>query len=62
MLFVYSTEHIRVKVYLGGKAQATAAEVGFDSLEWLLKRLSALAELTHKIAKKLWAPLILKIT
>jgi hypothetical protein len=31
------------------------AEVGFDSLEWLLKRLSALAELTHKLAKKLWA-------
>lgn len=31
------------------------AEVGFDTLEWLLKRLSALAELTHKLAKKLWA-------
>ncbi len=31
------------------------AEVGFDSLEWLLKRLSAPAELTHKLAKKLWA-------
>jgi integrase len=31
------------------------AEVGFDSLDWLLKRLSALAELTHKLAKKLWA-------
>lgn len=31
------------------------AEVGSDSLEWLLKRLSALAELTHKLAKKLWA-------
>ena len=28
------------------EAQATVAEVGFDSLEWLLKRLSALAELT----------------
>jgi hypothetical protein len=60
MLFIYSTTHIRVKVYLG--SQATAAEVGFDSREWLLKRLSALAELTHKFAKKLWAPLILKIT
>ena len=31
------------------------AEVGFDSLEWLLKRLSAPAELTHNLAKKLWA-------
>ena len=31
------------------------AQVGFDSLDWLLKRLSALAELTHKLAKKLWA-------
>ena len=29
--------------------------MGFDSLEWLLKRLSALAELTHKLAKKPWA-------
>jgi hypothetical protein len=53
-LFIYSREHMRVKVYTGG-AQATVAEVGFDSLEWLLKRLSALAELTHKLAKKLWA-------
>src|SRR5260370_8956016 len=55
MLFVYSKEHIRVKVYSGRGAQATVAEVGFDSLERLLKRLSALAELTHKLAKKLWA-------
>jgi hypothetical protein len=31
------------------------AEVGFDSLEGLLKRLSAPAELTHKLAKKLRA-------
>jgi hypothetical protein len=31
------------------------AEVGFDSLEWLLKCLSAPAELTHKLSKKLWA-------
>ncbi len=29
--------------------------MGFDKLEWLLKRLSALAALTHKLAKKLWA-------
>jgi hypothetical protein len=29
--------------------------VGFDSLEWLVKRLGAHAELTHKLAKKLWA-------
>jgi hypothetical protein len=27
------------------------AEAGFDSLEWLLKRLSAPAELTHKLAR-----------
>ena len=47
--------------YIQAGAQATAAEVGFDGLEWLLKCLSALAELTHKLAKKLWAPLILKI-
>jgi len=33
-------------------ARQTVAEVGFDTLEWLLKRLSALAELTHKLAKK----------
>jgi len=31
--------------------------VDFDSLEWLLKQLTALAELTYKLAKKLWAPL-----
>ena len=31
------------------------AEAAFDSLEWLLKRLSALAELTHKLAKELLA-------
>jgi hypothetical protein len=31
------------------------AEGGLDSLEWLLKRLTALAELTHKLVKKLWA-------
>jgi hypothetical protein len=31
------------------------AEVGFDSLEWLLKRPSALAQLTPKFAKKVWA-------
>ena len=41
--------------YIQAGPQATVAEVGFDSLEWLLKRLSALAELTHKLAKKLWA-------
>ncbi len=29
--------------------------MGFDSLEWLLKRLGAPAELTHKLTKKLWA-------
>ena len=41
--------------YIQAGPQATVAEVGFDSLEWFLKRLSALAELTHKLAKKLWA-------
>src|SRR5712692_7501049 len=35
ILLVYSTEHIRVKVYTS-RGQATPAEVGFDSLEWLL--------------------------
>jgi hypothetical protein len=33
------------------------AEAGFDSLERLLKRLSAFAELTHKLAKKPWGAL-----
>jgi len=31
-LFVYSREHIRVKVYTG-RAQAIVAEVGFDRLD-----------------------------
>ena len=34
-------------IFKGGRA--TVAEAGFHRLEWLLKRLSALAELTHKI-------------
>ena len=37
------------------RRQWTVAEVGFDSREGLLKCLSALVELTYKLAKKLWA-------
>jgi hypothetical protein len=35
--------------------KSVVAEAGFDSLERLLKNLTALAELTHKLAKKPWA-------
>jgi hypothetical protein len=44
-----------VSRYIQAGTQATVAEEVFDSLEWLLKRLSALAELTHNLAKKPWA-------
>jgi hypothetical protein len=53
---LYTPQSIYVSRYIqAGGAQAKVAEAGSDSLEWLLKRLSALAELTHKLAKKLWA-------
>jgi hypothetical protein len=44
-----------VSRYIQAGRQWTVAEVGFDSLEGLLKCLSALVELTYKLAKKLWA-------
>jgi hypothetical protein len=41
---------MRVKVYTA----APLAEVGFDSLEWLLERLCALADLTPQTREERW--------